>query len=65
MHDRDELRSEPGLYITDNVFNCGGDGILSREGGIYDDAETFDLEVSPVQGFEGASIVEVMVERYG
>ena len=64
MHDREELRSEPSLHITGDVFDCGGDGVLGSERGVYDDAETFDLEVSLVQGFEGAPIVEVMVERY-
>ena len=64
MHDRDEFRSEPGLHITGDVFNCGGDGVLSREGRVYDDAEMFNLEVSLVQGFEGTSIVKVMVEQH-
>ena len=43
MHDRNELRSEPGLHVMGDVCNCGGDGILSREGRVYDDAETFHL----------------------
>ena len=42
----------------------GGDGILGGEWGVYDDAEAFDLEISLVQGFEGTSIVEVVVERH-
>ena len=65
MHDRDELRSELGLHITGDVFDCGGDGVLGGERGVYDNTEAFDLEVSLVQGFEGASIVEVVVERDG
>ena len=65
MHDRNELRSEPGLHIMGDVFNGGGDGVLSRERGVYNDAKTFNLEVSFVQDFEGASIVEVMVGWYG
>ena len=43
MHDGDKLRSELGLYITDDVFNCRGDGVLSRERGVHNDAETFHL----------------------
>ena len=65
MHDRDKLRSEPGLHVAGDVFHSGCDGILSSERRVYDDAEAFDLEVSLVQGFEGASIVEVMVEWHG
>ena len=65
MHDRDELRSEPGLHITGDVFDCGGDGVLGGERGVYDDTETFDLEISLVQGFKGASVVEVMIKWYG
>ena len=65
MYDGDELRSESGLYITGDVFNCGGDGILSREGRVHDDAETFHLQISLVQGFEGTAVVEVMIEWYG
>ena len=56
---------KPGLHISGDVFHGGGDGVLGGEWGVYDDAKTFDLEVSLVQGFEGASIVEVMVERHG
>ena len=62
MHDGDELRSEPGLHITGEVLDGGGDGVLGGEWGIYDDAKAFNLEVSLVQGFEGASIIEVVVE---
>ena len=64
MHDRDELCSESGLHITGDVFDCGGDGVLSGEWGVYDDAKAFDLEIGFVQGLEGASIVEVMIKRY-
>ena len=35
---------------------------MGSEWGVYDNAEAFDLEISLVQGFEGASIIEVMVE---
>ena len=65
MHDGDELRSESGLYILGDMFNGGGDGVLGGEWGGYNDAQAFDLEISLVQGFEGASVVEVMVERDG
>ena len=65
MHDRDELCSEPGLHITGDVFYGGGDGVLGGERGVHNDAQAFDLEVSFVQSFEGAPIVEVMIEWYG
>ena len=65
MHDRDELCSEPGLHITGNVFNSGGDGVVDSEWGVHDDSEAFYLEVSLVQGFKGASIVKVVVEWNG
>ena len=48
MHDRDELRSEPSLHISGDVFDRGGDGVLGSEWGVYDDAEAFDLEISLV-----------------
>ena len=65
MHDRDKLRSEPGLHITGDMFHRGGDGVLSGERGVYYDAESFHLEVGLVQGLEGAAVVEVMVEWDG
>ena len=65
MHDRDEFCSEPGLHITGNVFDSGGDGVLGGEWRVHDDTKTFDLEVSFVQGFEGASVVEVVIKRHG
>ena len=46
MYDGDELRSESGLHVTGDVLNSGGDGILSCEGRVHDDAETFHLQVS-------------------
>ena len=64
MHDRDELRSEPGLHITDDVFNCGSNSIVGRERGVHDDTEVFHLEISLIQGFEGTAIIKVMVEWY-
>ena len=64
MHDGDKLRLEPGLHITGEVFDGGGDGVLGGERGVYDDAKVFDLEVGLIQGFEGASIIEVVVERH-
>ena len=65
MHDRDEFRSEPGLHVTGDVFNGGGDGILSSERGVYNDTESFHLEIGLVQGLEGTAIVEVMIEWDG
>ena len=43
MHDRDELRSESGLYITSDMLDCGGDGVLGSKRGVYDNAEMFHL----------------------
>ena len=62
MHDRDELHLEPGLYIMGDVLNGGGDGVLGCERGVHDDAKVFYLEISLIQGFEGASIVKVMIK---
>ena len=53
------------MHIMGNVFNGGGDGVVGCERGIYDDTEVFHLEVCLVQGFEGASIVEVMIKWNG
>ena len=65
MHDGDELCSEPGLHIVGDMFHGGGNGIVGHERGVHDDAEAFHLEISLVQGFEGASVVEVMVKWDG
>ena len=65
MHDRDELHLEPGLHITGDIFNGGGDGVPGCEWGVYDDAKVFYLEIGLVQGLKGASIIEVMVKRHG
>ena len=65
MHDRDKLRSEPGLHITGDVFHGRGDGVLSCERGVYDDAEAFHLKVGLVKGFEGTTVIEVMIEWDG
>ena len=48
-----------------NVFDSGGDGILSGEQGVYDNTETFHLEVSLIQGFKWASIIKVVVKWDG
>ena len=53
------------MHVTGDVFDCGGDGVVSREQRVYDDAETFHLEVGLVKGFEGTTIIEVMVEWDG
>ena len=65
MHDGDELRSEPGLYITSYVLDSGGDGIMSCEGRVYDDTEPLHLQVGLVQGFKKTAVVEVMIEWDG
>ena len=65
MHNGDELRSEPGLYITGDMLDCRCDGIPSSEWGVHDDAKVFDLQVSLIQGFEGAAIIKVMIEWDG
>ena len=65
MHDGNELRSEPGLHITGDVFDCGGDRVVGHERGIHDHAKTFHLEVGLVQGLKGAAIIEVMIEWDG
>ena len=43
MHDGDELCSEPGLYVTGDVFNGRGDGVLGGEGRVHDHTEAFHL----------------------
>ena len=48
MHDRDEFHSEPGLYITGDVFDSGGNGIPGHEGRVDDYAKVFDLEINLV-----------------
>ena len=65
MHDRDKLRSELGLHIMGDVFDSGGDGVLSCERRVYDDAKAFHLQISLVQGFEGTTVVEVVIEWDG
>ena len=65
MHNRDELHSEPGLHITGDVFDDGGNRVSGGEQRVYNNAKVFNLEVSLVQGFEGASIIKVVVERHG
>ena len=53
------------MHITGNMFNGGGDGVPDHERGVHDNTEVFYLEISLVQGFEGVSIVEVVVKWYG
>ena len=65
MHDGDELHSESGLYITGDVFDGGGDRVVSGKQRVYDDTKAFYLEISLVQGFKGALIVEIMVKWNG
>ena len=45
-----------------DVFDSGGDGIVSCEWRVHDDAKAFHLQVGLVQGFKGAPIVEVVVK---
>ena len=65
MHDRDEFHLEPRLHITCNVFNGEDNRVPGGEWGVHDDTEAFNLEISLVQGFKGASIIKVMVEKHG
>ena len=50
------------MHITGNMLNGRGDEVPGCERGVHNNAEAFYLEVSLVWGFEGASIVEVMVK---
>ena len=65
MHDRDELCLELVLYIMGDMFNGRSDGVVSSKWGVYDEAKAFDLEVSFVHGFKGATIVEITIKWYG
>ena len=56
---------KPGLHIISNVFDSGCNGVVGHERGVYDDVEVFNLEVSLIQGFEGASIIDVVIKGYG
>ena len=62
MHDCDKLCLEPGLHITGDVFNSGGNCVLGGEGGVHNYAEVFHLQIGFVQGLEGTSVVEVMIK---
>ena len=50
------------MHIPGNMFDCGGDGVVDGEWGVYDNSEMFYLEVDLVQGLKGAIIIEVMIE---
>ena len=65
MHDGNKLRSEPGLHITSDVFDRGGNSIVGRERGVHNDAETFHLQIDFVQGFKGTAVIKVMIEWDG
>ena len=65
MHDRDELSLEPGLHISGDVFDGGGDGVVGCEWRVHNDTEAFHLKVGLVQGFKGASVIEVVVKCDG
>ena len=45
-----------------NVFDSGGDGVVSCEWRVHNDTEVFHLEVGLIQGFKKAPVVEVVVE---
>ena len=47
------------------MFDSGGDGVVSHEWRVHNDAKMFHLEVGLVQGFKGASVVEVVVKWDG
>ena len=47
------------------MFDHEGNGIVSCEWRVHNDTEAFHLYVSFVQGFEGASVVEVVVKWDG
>ena len=64
MHDRDELHLELSLHIMGNMFDGGGDGVMGSEWQVYNNAKAFYLEVSFIQGLEGASIVKVVVKGH-
>ena len=53
------------MHIIGNVFYGECNGVPGGEQGVHNNAEVFNLEISLVQGFEGASIVKVVVKRYG
>ena len=55
MYNGDELYLEPGLHITNDMFDHGCDGVASHEWGVDDHSELFDLEVDLVQGLEGTT----------
>ena len=45
-----------------DMFDRRGDRVVDGKWRVYNDAKAFYLEIRFVQGFKGASIVEVMVE---
>ena len=65
MHDGNELCSESGLYISDNVFHSRGDGVVSSEWGVNDDTQALHLEVGLVQSLERTAVVKVVIEWNG
>ena len=65
MHDRNKLHLELGLHIMGNMFDSGGDRVVDGKQRVYDDVKAFYLEICLVQGFKGAPMVKVMVERDG
>ena len=46
------------------MFDCGGDGVVDGEWGVYNNSEMFYLEVGLVQGLKRAIIIKVMIEWY-
>ena len=52
------------MHITGDMFDCGGNGVPGCEWEVHDNVKAFNLEISLVQSFEGASIVKVVVKWY-
>ena len=48
VHDRDELCSEPGLYIIGDMFNGRSDGVPGGEWEVHNNIKAFDLKVGLV-----------------
>ena len=47
------------------MFDSGSDGVPGHRGRVHNNAKAFNLKVGLIQGFKGASIIEVMVKGYG
>ena len=56
MHNRNEFCLEPGLHITGNVFNGGGNGVASGKWQVHDYTKAFNLEIGLVQVGRGEAV---------